>query len=142
MNALQLQGWRKWAATGVVGLCGVCAMSGALADSKVYRWVDAAGNVHYGDQPPEKASAVDMKPVKSAPATAAAPAVPPTAGTAVAGAAPVDCEALRGDLDSWRNAAQVIQTDTLGNQHTLSDEEKAQAIAQGEARLAQNCTAP
>ncbi|MDH5630576.1 MAG: DUF4124 domain-containing protein, partial [Gammaproteobacteria bacterium] len=39
--------------------------TGLLADKKVYRWVDEAGNVHFSDVPVEGAKEITLKGVSS-----------------------------------------------------------------------------
>lgn len=48
----------------VAAVCAVVGITAAQAESKVFRWVDSSGNVHYTDQAPSKGttSAAEIHP--------------------------------------------------------------------------------
>jgi len=59
----------KWCSIALALLCAVAASDG---QAQVYKWVDAAGRVHYGDRLPETATANVEQMKAPAPAPAAA----------------------------------------------------------------------
>lgn len=110
-----------------------CSAATLAAGTKVYRWVDANGNVHYGDQPPP-AQAQELK--QSAPTAISAP--PAAAPSAAEG---VDCTQLGSELERWNASPRLMQTDVLGQQRELSAEERGALIAQAQQRYASACPA-
>lgn len=68
----------------------------AMATPEIYRWVDAAGVVHYGERPP---TGVEARPVS----------IPPSPRQSDAVAAPTDAEptVLKGGADSAQRAAEA-----------------------------------
>ena len=55
----------------------VLAATDAMGSDNVYRWVDEDGNVHFGDNPPERANAEKIN-VQTTPSNAGQPAVDTT----------------------------------------------------------------
>lgn len=104
----------------------LCLASPAGAQS-VYKWVDAQGRVHYGD-----------------PATAPRGADPVTlrrGAPAAASVVPDDCLEARGRLDSYLNAGDIVETDSLGVERALDDDRRAQLLARTELDVERACTA-
>ena len=73
----------------------------ALAEAKVYRWVDAQGQVHYSQTPPPEIGA-QAHSTRTVPASPAAPSAAPAAAPAKS-AAPV-AEAAKPDPAAEREA--------------------------------------
>lgn len=117
-------------------LATLCLVSPAGAQS-VYKWVDAQGRVHFGDpaSAPRDADRVVLRSGGTAPA--------PTAGEPAddLSAAPDACRAARDRLDSYLNAGEIIETDSLGVERTLDDDRRAQLLARSELDVERACTA-
>lgn len=100
----------------------------------VYRWVDAKGRVHYGDPSSAQAGAVEVKP-----GGATAPSIQPPRPALVS--AP-ECEDRRRQLNRYREAGQITETDALGQQHEYTDAQRLELIRIAEQKVQQACTKP
>ncbi len=111
----------------------------AGAAGKTYRWVDAQGKVHYGDQPPPNAAEITpgKSPAAQAASTVANAAVPARPVSGALG--PEECQRRRDLLASYRNAAAITETDALGNRRDYSEDERQQLIARTEQALRDGC---
>jgi hypothetical protein len=112
------------------------AASAAAQDSKLYRWVDKDGHVHYGDQPGanSNASPVNIRSINTTDNLASDPAK--------AAAAQKQAEACKQKSDQfgqYQKASTITETDALGNKHEYSADEKNQLIAKTQKYLDDNC---
>ncbi|WP_420467166.1 DUF4124 domain-containing protein [Panacagrimonas sp.] len=109
----------------------------AYAD-KIYRWVGADNKVYFGDTPP--LGARDVQPfgrkVGTSIAGSQSEAAPEQALTE---AQVADCARKRAQLGTYRNAARLVERDSLGREREYSEEEKAQLIELTETELATQC---
>lgn len=109
----------------------------ALAETSVYRWVDAQGRVHFGDpaSAPSAAERVNPPPVTT---TAAVPkdATPEAERQADGG----ECARARTRLTTYLAAERVIETDALGQQREYSGDQREQLIARAELEANQACS--
>jgi hypothetical protein len=119
-----------------LGFVLLLAAAAAGADGKTYRWVDAQGNVHYGDQPPANATVVAPKPTDSA-----APSPPPASTAAASGLGPEECDRRQKQLDSYKAASSITETDGLGNKREYSEDERNKLIARTEQAIRDGCPA-
>jgi hypothetical protein len=105
-------------------------------DVKVQKWVDSAGRVHFGDQPPHTVDAEEM--------------VINTGGAAeqdpVAGAKPKQpvedseaCKQARKQLNDYERAPFLYETDADGKKHILPDEERQQLLEGVKGRVDAEC---
>lgn len=122
----------------IITMLMLCIAVTAVA-SGVYRWVDASGKVHYGDQPPPgaKTSEVHVKQTKPAP-VAAAEAVTP-----VEPKDPVrrqQCELARAILEKYQKAPHLLMRRPDGKVHQLTPAEQAKTIAEAKARVTRDCS--
>lgn len=120
-------------------------MSAAVMASPLYRWVDAQGKVHYGDQPPpqQDAEQVELKYLGKGKPTAPPESAPQEQG---AGADPVlellepdsslrlkpspqRCAEARQRLQVYTKARRLENTDEYGQRKVLSDTEREKYIA-------------
>lgn len=104
---------------------GLMLASLPAAAAEVYKWVDAGGRIHYGDQPQPGWKRVDVNaPPASNQAPGAAPAPVTTYGTVDRAA----CEQKRKDLESYEKATRLIERDGLGREREYSADERKQLI--------------
>ena len=107
-----------------LALVAVAAQAG-----EVYKWKDKDGRTHYGDKPKHGAQAVDI-PV--------APPLDPAAEKAAADRA-AECARKRKQLETYRSAPSISETDNLGRTREYSEAERQQLIAQTEKKVAEAC---
>lgn len=114
----------------VVGLC--IAMS---AQAAVYKWKDANGRVHYGDQPVSGAVEVNGGAV-----TGAASDVPANADDQQAKQKKADeCARKRDQLATYKKASKVVETDSLGNQKEFNEDERKKLVERTQQQVVENC---
>ena len=124
---------RKFAVVLNAGLFALAAHAG----NEVFKWTDADGNVHYGDKPKsEKSEPVTKKPgeLPEAPSD-------PAADKAAADRAAA-CEAKKKQLDSYKKATVINETDSFGNTRQFSAAEKEKLLAVTEKQVAEACAPP
>ena len=121
--------------TVLFALVALAVAAGAHA-GEVYKWVDKAGNVHYGDKPKEGAEQVDVKPGSGT--------GEPTGAEAdkIKAAQQARCDQKKAQLATYKNAATVKETDSLGRVREYSEQEKQALIAKGEKDVADACAPP
>lgn len=123
------------AVAGAVLLMGVVA---PLAAAPVYKWVDAQGQVHYGDTPKPGWTRVD----RAAPAPGAAARTPAPAVDEVQAQLRIEqCARRREQLETYQNASQVVTRDVLGSERVLSETERLKLIEQTQRQVAELCGA-
>lgn len=128
----------------VLLLLGCLLLPGLASAGKVYRWVDAQGRVHYGDQPARDARELRQL---DAPRPAASNAAPeqsesePTADASedAAAARATACTAKREQLKSYETATTLIEKDTLGREREYSSEERAQLVERARGEVQSLC---
>lgn len=106
--------------------------TGAAATTTIYRWVDDSGRVHYGDQRRDGATAVELRPgsgAATAPADEPAASAPPSA----------ECERRKSELETYRRATSIVETDALGQRHEYDPEQKAKLLQIGEQQVQAAC---
>jgi len=101
---------------------------------KVYRWVDARGQVHYSDQADLSAHEIKQK----APVTSSAP-TPDTAGSNDTGSTNA-CQSKKEQLISYQHAAKITETDGLGNTREYSAAETQKLIELTEKSIHELCS--
>lgn len=114
----------RFTAVALLALAAVAAQAG-----EVYKWKDKDGRVHYGDRPKHGAQAVDI-PV--------APPLDPAAEKAAADRA-AECARKRKQLETYRSAPSISETDNLGRTREYSEAERQQLIAQTEQKMNKAC---
>ena len=139
----------------------VLTLASAVATAEVYKWVDAHGNVHYGDRPP--ATGVDARSLSLPPAPAQdadheqrslkqrrlldafeAERAERHQAEAAAAAAKRErlqkCEKARRHLARLEGANIVYYTgDESGARIYMSDEERREAVARAKAWIGKHC---
>lgn len=116
-----------------VGMC--VAMSVLTAQADVYKWKDANGRVHYGDQPARGAEKVNGGAVN---ATAADEASADASDQSKQKRAE-ECSRRRDQLASYRTASKITETDSLGNQKEFNDDERKKLIERTQQQISESC---
>lgn len=122
----------------------LCALlfSTASAASTIYRWVDAQGRVHYGDatSAPQNAKAVPRPFGADVPEqglTASAPTELPVADLQPRGVA--NCDQAQAQYDAYLNAAEIVETDSLGVERAITGAQREQLLARAELDVSRAC---
>ena len=100
---------------------------------EVYKWTDKDGKVHYGDRPKHDAEPVAPK----IGATASTPADPEAANKEAARAA--DCVRKKTQLDGYRKAPSIKETNGLGETREYSEAERQKLVAVTEQQVTAAC---
>lgn len=144
--------------------CAVMALTfaGGATASEIYRWVDAEGNVHYGDRPSGAAteqrlqltyartdgSAVEKRvqdrlDAKSARAEARAEQEKSDREAAeeaeIAAEQQKACESARARLETYRSSRRLYKADENGERVYLDDEQRQAASRRIEEQIAEFC---
>lgn len=102
----------------------------ALAQTPVYRWVDKAGQAHYSDQPAPDAVEITVAPATVQP--------PPEAASAAAERA-ADCKRKKDQLEAYKTADSLSETDALGNVRKYTPEEKQKLVELTQKKVDEAC---
>lgn len=113
-----------------VTLALLCTAASAV---EVYRWVDPNGVVHYGDQPKHGAA----EPVEVREQPLSDPVLAEAARLQESRAA--ECQRRRSQLESYRKAGVIKETDGLGNTREYSAGEREQLLARTEKQVTEAC---
>ena len=139
------------------------AFAAAPASSQIYKWTDARGEVHFGDQPPSNATQIrGPTPPAQSPA-APAPVSPPVSSAAstpaelttdsaapakdaasavrrdVAAARADQCKKAKADYDSAIRAQRIYRTNAKGEREYLSAQEADQQRITIRAQMDASC---
>jgi hypothetical protein len=114
--------------TAVTAFCLCLALPAMAAD--VYKWTDAQGHVHYGDQPTATAQKVitDTN-------TDAGPKEDP----AVHAHRVEECGRKRDQLGTYQGAARIVEKDALGNEKEYSDVDRKKLIEITQKQIDDGC---
>lgn len=108
----------------------VLAESGAKP-TKMYKWTDENGTVHYSATPEEKVATEEVA-IHSGPKVTTVTAVP---GEAPDPAMVVRCEQLRGNLKALESDSSDLQIEENGKIRPMTAEERAPQLAATRAAL-------
>jgi hypothetical protein len=113
----------------------LAATAAAQDSSKLYRWVDKDGHVHYGDQQPvnNNSSEVNLHSINASDSSDDA------AKAAAADKQAAACKQKTEQLGEYQKAASITETDALGNKHEYSPQEKDQLVAKTQKYVDDNC---
>lgn len=106
------------------------------SSAAVYRWTGDDGRTYYGDQPP--LGARDVQTVGQRPGIAPTTATP-DAAQAESTAREAECARLRADLNRYRVATKLVETDSLGRERVFTPEEQKLLVAKTEAGVTLTC---
>ena len=104
---------------------------------EVYKWIDTDGKVHYGDKP----KVLPAQQVGSKPGQRPGAPLDPEAEKAAA-SRKAACDGKRKQLESYKKATVINETDSLGNTREFSAAEKAKLLALTEQQVSEACAAP
>ncbi|MGH8455145.1 MAG: DUF4124 domain-containing protein [Nevskiales bacterium] len=117
----------------VIG-AGLLLVSVAAA-AEVYRWVDAEGEVHYGDRPVQGAQEVQVKTPDSGETAATSPE-----SAAAQSARAQQCELARKRLNEYEKSDALIQEDEFGRRREIRGEERVQLIVRAQSNVKDYCS--
>lgn len=138
----------------------VLTLASAIASAEVYKWLDAQGNVHYGDRPPGSGSDPQSLTLPPAPTKDAdhaersllqrrlleaidAERAERDQAEAEAAAAKRErtlrCEKARQDLARFERANIIYTNDESGARIYMSDDERREAIENARRWIAKHC---
>ncbi|MBK7169558.1 MAG: DUF4124 domain-containing protein [Gammaproteobacteria bacterium] len=121
-------------------LCAAAITMTVHAGEKVYKWTDAEGVVHYGQQPPTETASEAIK-VQKGYSTAAEPDPEELSEEQKKARQQADiCQAATQNFTALSGEGEVEQADEYGNVHTLSTEQRAEQMGRAKAAMEQNCT--
>ena len=115
------------------------AVSGAGAAERVYKWVDAEGVVHFGQQPPAEAKAEAIKVQEGYSTSNPEAAVDLTDEQKKAAADAETCRTATENHKTLSGAGEVTRVDEYGEKHTMSQEEKDAEAARAKAAMERFC---
>jgi hypothetical protein len=129
----------------LLGLVALVSLVGAAqaASTKVYRWVDEEGVVHYADQPrSSEAESVTIRDSRPAPPSASsAPAATGEEERASGQQRLSDerCAAARKRLDTYQRAPFLFETDAQGKRRILGEQEREEVMEAARQEVEQAC---
>lgn len=119
----------KWLLIGLI----TAAVVPAHAAGKTYRWVDTNGRPHFSDVPAPKSERIEVKPGSGLLGDKEKSAVSNRTVRAS------ECQRKREQLITYTSAAQVSETDAIGNVHTYTDAEKDKLVARTQLQVRDAC---
>lgn len=119
----------KWVVTALM-LASLPVMAG-----EVYKWIDAGGRIHYGDQPQPGWKRVEVR----APGSVG-PAAAVTVNAKDQAAARAACEKKRKDVESYKAASRIVEQDALGREKEYSEDERNKLIEMTRKQADQACS--
>lgn len=119
-----------------VVMMGAClAMSALTAHAAMYKWKDANGRVHYGDQPASGAVEVNAGALNGS--AAPDPSDVPAENTQQKKAE--ECSRKRDQLANYKKASKIVETDSLGNQKEFNEDERKKLLERTQKQLTDSC---
>lgn len=132
------------------------ALSSTAMAGQVYKWVDAQGVTHFGEQPPQGQQATTVNTATPPPPSSEAKPAPTFQDIADPEQAAADakvkkemaeqeaqrvkyCEAQRNNLAQLENNPRVRIEDEGGEMRRLGEDERQQRIADSKQAIAKNC---
>lgn len=101
----------------------------ALAEGRIYQWLDANGVEHFGDTPPASGRSIKVKQTSSG----------INAGAQLPSIDEAACAAKREQLKTYQLAARLTETNALGESREYTEAERLQLIAGTEAQTRAVC---
>ena len=135
-------------------LAGLLLFPNAYSATKVYKWTDASGEVHYGEMPPDPKNAQVIN-VHAGPERDQNTGNAETKSAGNDTPAPQDpaerlkkendqvvkenCKIYQQNLRAMENSARIREKDEGGNYHYLTPEQKAKRMKDAQDYIKQNC---
>lgn len=123
----------------VATLCAAALTLTVHAGEKVYKWTDAEGVVHYGQQPPTETQSEAIKVQKGYSTAAEKDPEELSEEQQIAQQKAEICRAATQNFNALAGEGEVEQADEYGNVHTLSKEQRAEQMERAKAAMEQNC---
>jgi hypothetical protein len=131
----------------ILGCCLMVTLCQGVAAAKVYTWTDEKGVTHYGEHPPQGATAkkINARTGHSEPTPTETPATPEKSPTPSAEQAPQStkdperCEIAKKNLETLKSNARVRVPDGNGNTRFLLDEERQSKVDETEKVIEESC---
>jgi hypothetical protein len=111
------------------------------ATAAIYRWVDTEGHVHYTDKAEANAEPINVhtgQPREVEPIPAATSSDPSIAGDQAA-QKKGDCDQKKKQYESYRTAAKIVETDSLGRAHEYTPDEQKQLVQRSQQAMKDAC---
>ena len=125
--------------TALFALCLLLLAAPSQAQQKIYRWVGADGRVKYGDVPPGNAKDVQPFDRRVGTASSATKAPTPTPTDAQETARRETCTTKAAQLNTYKKAAKLVETDALGREREYTAEERKMLIDRTQAEIDGKC---
>lgn len=132
--------------TAVIALGAALLLVSAAAAAETYRWVDAEGNVHYGDRPAQGSQEVTIRVPGVAPepppATDGVASEPPATTTEPDADAQVRsqlCTQARERLASYENSDGIFEESPDGKRRELTLDERVDTILKARQSVKDSC---
>lgn len=119
--------------------CLSATINSSHAAEKAYKWVDAEGVVHYGQQPPVAAESEAISIQKGFTKTVEDEPGEPTAEQKQAGADAEYCRVATENFTALSSEGEVQRKDEYGELQTMGDEEKALQRDRAKAAMDRYC---
>lgn len=118
--------------------------AGSAVAQDVYKWTDASGTVHYGQQPPPQGAAKvtlrgGVATTQAPPATPASTNDPHALEQANAAQRKHFCDTAKRNLDLVNSKAMIVGAGGIESAKQLSDEDRAKARTEAQAQMAEYC---
>lgn len=113
---------------------------GANAAERVYKWVDADGGVHFGQQPPVATEAQAIRVQKGFSATDPDAPAELSDEEKKAAAQAETCRIATENFQTLSTDGETQRTDEYGETHVLTPEEKTNERARAEAAMQRFCS--
>lgn len=111
-------------------LLALLACASAASATEVYRWVDKDGIVHFGDKPKHDAEQLNVE----------APGTPvDDASEQAAAARAAECDRQKKQIDTYRQATVLKETNNLGQVHEYTPEEREAFLKRLEQKANEAC---
>lgn len=111
-----------------------CLACAAAMAGEVYKWTDKDGRVHYGDRPKAGGEEVEIRGTGGK-----GPRLFDPAERQVQSAHDAECQRKKAQLDTYRKAPSISETDNLGRTHEYSEEERKLFLQRYEQETATAC---
>lgn len=112
----------------------VASQARVAAGDRVYQWVGPDGKTYFGDLPPADAQDIREKERRFGNTSAAPPEAPKQVAENEA-----ECANKRKQLETFRNATQLVEKDALGRERVYTAEERELLIKKTQTDLESQC---